>query len=133
MEHLLDLLLMLPRSKKWHHKLAAVVEPGREDWLLTNLAHARDCLSRYGKADCGASALERDVCQYLLMFFDRDDSEMHKALDGVVDYFTQSDGATGRRWAEDVCATAWRLLVPSIAIPRRPEVHFQHPGEPKPW
>jgi hypothetical protein len=128
MQHLLDLLLMLPRSQKWHDKLAAVVEPGREDWFLTNVAHARDCLSRYVKEDCGAYELEHNVCQYVLTFFDRDDPEMHKALEGMVNYGTQKDGATGRRWAEDVCATAWRLMVPSIAIPRRPKVHFSASG-----
>jgi hypothetical protein len=44
MQHLLDLLLMLPRSKDWHNRLAAVVEPGRESWFLSNLAYARDRL-----------------------------------------------------------------------------------------
>ena len=56
------------------------------------------------------------------MFFDN--PALHEHLDLIADHWeTKVPGRIGRRWAETVCAAAWRVLLASE--PRnRPDNHF---------
>lgn len=49
------------------------------------------------------------VAMYCLMFFDGERPKMWEHLDRLCEFNSPWPGAVGRRWAEDVCATAWRL------------------------
>jgi hypothetical protein len=52
----------------------------------------------------------RRRAEYVLLFFDN--PGLYEHLDAVQgNWEPQIPGATGRRWAESLCAAAWRLLV----------------------
>ena len=59
---------------------------------------------------------------YLLMFFDN--PAVHEHLDVVAGHWeTKVPGRIGQRWAETLCAAAWRVLLASES-PMRPDYHF---------
>ena len=122
-EHLLDLLDLLPDEDddSFWDRLARAENPDQADggYFFNKLIHARSDLRRMlsGNGSITPSNLE-SVSQYVLMFFDRDDPAMHMALEPVAG-FAIEPGRVGRRWSEDICATAWRLYAPCRATWRR--------------
>jgi hypothetical protein len=54
------------------------------------------------------------AAQYALILFDTDKPKVLELLDRVANLAGES-GKVGRRWAEDVVTTAWRLYVPAHA------------------
>jgi hypothetical protein len=63
-----------------------------------------------------------NAAAYLLMFFDN--PRLHKLLDLVAGHWeTKVAGRIGQRWAETLCAAAWRVLLASEPQ-NRPNYHF---------
>ena len=124
-EHLLDLIDLLPfNAQDFWDRLAAAEHPDRDDdnYFVGHMPWIRERLRAMlaGADSLSAHNVER-VAQYVLMFFDRDDPAMFEALDRFAGHSAAQPGRTGRRWVEDVCATAWRLYVPTRAVQRRDE------------
>lgn len=118
--HLLDLLDMLPSRDDtdfWARlEYAEHGDRQDDDYFVSKVAlvirDLRNLVENEKAVDLAYAA------QYVLMFFDRDDQKLFEALDGVTDYAV-ADGRTGKRWAEDAAATAWKLYVPAWAQQRR--------------
>ena len=122
-EHLLDLLDLLPDEQTtdfWSQLVDAEQPVGTSgDYFVSKMRMLVGQLQRaLTREHVAAHQLEHAV-QYLLMFFDRSDAELYRVLDRVAGYGAEPAGRTGRRWMEDVCATAWRIYVPCRAMQRR--------------
>jgi hypothetical protein len=62
------------------------------------------------EADGGENFWAGDRAKYVLVFFDNPD--LHGHLDAVQPTWNPPHrGGTGRRWAEEICAAAWRVVV----------------------
>ncbi|MEK6443787.1 hypothetical protein [Pseudonocardia sp. T1-2H] len=118
-KHLLELWDMLPG---WSHKtfwsdLAAAQGRGGEgrhyfdEKMNTIPVMLRQYLENDGEGDSFSLPY---LAQYVLMFFDCENQAMFEVLDEVTGY-TAEAGRSGRRWAADATATAWRLYVPGQA------------------
>jgi hypothetical protein len=121
-QHLLDLLEMLPpySYEPFWSELSKHAWGDRrylDEKMFTVPRNLRRMLN--GQDEFSARELAH-FAQYVLVFFDGADDEAHRVLDGAVGY-THPSGLAGRRWAEDACATAWRLYVPGRAAVRRSE------------
>lgn len=114
-EHLLDLWDMLPPesdSSFWSELSRAAW--GDESYFMGKMHSVRHMLRQY--VDGGSRSLyaAQYLAQYVLLFFDREKPAVFELLDKVGDVRGEK-GRTGRRWAADATATAWRLYVPGRA------------------
>lgn len=122
--HLRDLWDMLParRDEKFWQAMSDLSVVG-EDYFTEKAGVLSIQLPRMVEAG-GAETLFgiQHVVQYVLVLFDRDHpSEAYALLDRVVHYGVSDDqvGRAGRRWLDDLIATAWRLYVAGWADGRR--------------
>lgn len=116
LDHLLDLLSMLPGPKENPDFWGAVQAEG-----LPNAApDTRDAVSYVFEKMSGITRLIdkptplriENLSKYLLFFFSAGKPEIHKVLNAITpteSSWGQDD--TGRWWAEDITRTAWTLYV----------------------
>jgi hypothetical protein len=73
-------------------------------WLIVDTLHP------------GTKGDRRDIhnaCRYLLWFFDH--PQLHGHLDDIAGFGDAPRlGQFGRRWAETICETAWRVLLDTV-------------------
>lgn len=127
---LLDLLALLPPADpddEWWQDFAAVQAPGDvdpADYVTSKVrGYIRNVTTREGQ---NRNQDVHDLAQYCLMFFDTTDPRVLTVLDRIVDYPPAQASTNGRRWAQDVATTAWRLYVPREAARRRQLHKLQH-------
>jgi hypothetical protein len=66
----------------------------------------------HGGPGCQNMQEAHERATYVLMFFDINHPAMHEHLDAVTPTFDPLiPGTIGRRWAETLCAAAWRVIV----------------------
>lgn len=113
-EHLIDLLRMLPGPKENPRFWAGVGTEGRSleptgrnlDYVFEKMTH----LSRFLQDPTPRRLVH--LCDYLLHFFSGERPALWKVLNDITP--TESSWGhddTGRWWAEDVTRTAWLLVV----------------------
>lgn len=116
--YLFALLSRLPDTSESYREfwveLDRLGDSGREIdspfYLMNNLqAHINQALEH---PEGGRTA--GNLASYVLMFFRPDSPDLWKLLGPHVVHFAipgDDQAPIGRRWVEDVCATAWRLYV----------------------
>ncbi|MET9019221.1 hypothetical protein ABZV93_04485 [Actinopolymorpha sp. NPDC004070] len=72
---------------------------------------------------------KRYLTQYVLMFFDGERPDLWEVVSERVSMGGgMHPGAAGRRWCQDVCATAWRLWMDSYGAERGEQRLKEMPG-----
>lgn len=113
-EHLIDLLRMLPGPKDNPKFWAGIGSEGRSiepsgknlDYVFEKMTH----LSRF--LDDPTPKRLVHLCVYLLHFFSGDRPDLWKILNDVTPSESRwGHDDTGRWWAEDLTHTAWSLIV----------------------
>ena len=133
LEHLLNLLALLPPPQDhdfwfklaelncYHERLDEAAEQ-----IVSNLRQGIVAVATNSTDDATKGDAAKDLASSCLTYFDGEDPGLWQLLDQTVEYPWTPRRAAGRRWASDVCATAWRLFVPREAAARRNGCTKQH-------
>jgi hypothetical protein len=118
--HLLDLLDLLPALEVddvfWERfaEMQARHDPRGLDEIAADQTEALFSRVADVRANPASDAAVVSLALQCLTLFDGREPALWDRLDALVDY-PSAWRTTGRRWAEDICATAWRLYVPRRA------------------
>ncbi len=127
LEFITNSLLMLPsweHEKDWWRKFSEIT-----DYSLEYLAEKLAWITHYWRqaGDPDGSTFAGDRAKYVLMFFDN--PALYEHLDSVAEWARARTlrGRAGRRWSEEICAAAWRIVV--AEEPNNPDSNnFSMPG-----
>jgi hypothetical protein len=128
LEFITNSLRMLPsweNEEDWWRRFSEIT-----DYSLEYLTEKLAWITRYWRQG-GAREPDfaSDRAQYVLMFFDN--PALYEHLDEVAEWSRARNlrGRVGRRWSEELCAAAWRVLI--AEEPNNPDSHnFSVPAIP---